>query len=202
MNTSTRQLALLGGGAGLGAGLMYLLDPQGGGRRRALARDKAVHAYHVSGDALRKSSVDLAHRSRGLLASAGSALHGDGVPDRVLAERVRSKLGRCVSHPHAIDVEAHDGCVVLRGEALTSEADHLLAKLAKVKGVHSLDNQLVLHDSTEGVPALQSGSSGRRRMNLPPAARLLAGTAGGALALAGLARMIRSTRATTAFARR
>jgi len=199
MNHSTRHLALLGGGAGLGAGLMYLLDPQGGGRRRALARDKAVHAYHVSSEALRKSSVDLANRSRGLVASAGSRLHGDGVDDRVLAERVRSKLGRCVSHPHAIEVEAHDGCVVLRGEALGSEADHLLKRLGKLKGVRSLDNQLVLHDSAEGVPALQNGG---RRLSLPPAARLLAGTAGGALALAGLARMIRSTGAVTAFARR
>jgi hypothetical protein len=201
MNRSTRQLALLGGGAGLGAGLMYLLDPQGGGRRRALARDKAVRAYHTGSEALRKSSVDLANRSRGLMASANSALHGDSVDDRVLAERVRSKLGRYVAHPHAIDVEACDGCVILRGEALASEADHLLKKLAKVKGVHSVDNQLMLHESAEGVPSLQNGGR-QRRLHLPPAARLIAGTAGGALALAGLARMVRSTGATTAFARR
>jgi hypothetical protein len=201
MNIPTRQLALLGGGAGLGASLMYLLDPQGGGRRRALARDKAARAYHVSSETLRKSSVDLANRSRGLVASAGSMLHREGVDDRVLTERVRSKLGHCVSHPHAIDVEARDGCVVLRGEALASEVDHLLAKLAKVKGVHGLDSQLVLHESAEGVPALQNGSSSLRQLNLPPAARLLAGTVGGALALAGLARMVRSTGATAAFAR-
>ena len=31
-------------GAGLGAGLMYMLDPQGGRRRRALAKDQAVKA--------------------------------------------------------------------------------------------------------------------------------------------------------------
>ena len=141
MNRSTRKLALLGGGAGLGAGLMYLLDPQGGGRRRALARDKAVRAYHAGSEALRKSSVDLAHRSRGLIASANSALHGD------------------------------------------------------------VDNELMLHESAEGVPALENGGR-QRRLHLPTAARLIAGTAGGALALAGLARMIRSTGATTAFARK
>ncbi len=45
------QLTLLGG-VGLGAGLMYLLDPSGGGQRRALVRNK---------------SVDMGNRTRGFL---------------------------------------------------------------------------------------------------------------------------------------
>lgn len=56
------QLSLLGSaglGAGLGASLMYLLDPEGGRRRRALARDKAVHGMKAGGRSLRKTSVHL-----------------------------------------------------------------------------------------------------------------------------------------------
>ncbi|HET9227654.1 MAG TPA: YtxH domain-containing protein [Thermoanaerobaculia bacterium] len=68
------QLALLGG-AGLGAGLMYLLDPDGGRRRRALTRDKCVPGLKVSGKALRKTSIRLRNRTRGLVAGAGSLLH-------------------------------------------------------------------------------------------------------------------------------
>ena len=102
------QLTLLGG-VGLGAGLMYLLDPAGGRRRRAVARDKTVHGLKVSGRALRKTSVDMGNRTKGLVAKAGSHLHkGDAevADDAVLSERVRSCLGRFVSHPSAIQVEA------------------------------------------------------------------------------------------------
>ena len=39
----TKESALIGG-AGLGAGLMYLLDPDRGKRRRALVRDQAARS--------------------------------------------------------------------------------------------------------------------------------------------------------------
>ncbi len=75
-------------GAGLGAGLMFLLDPKAGRRRRALARDKAVHTLRQGAKVARKTSKDLGKRTRGLMAQA-SKLHwedlallgnGRGVP--------------------------------------------------------------------------------------------------------------------------
>jgi len=156
------QLALLGG-VGLGAGLMYLLDPDGGGRRRALARDKAVHGYKTGSQALRKTSIDLSNRTRGLAAQVNSRLHGDQVDDVVLQERVRSKIGHCVSHPAAIQVAAHDGRIILSGPILASEVDELLVKLHKVRGVQGLENRLKVHESAENIPALQgeAGTNGR-----------------------------------------
>jgi hypothetical protein len=68
------RLSLLGG-VGLGAGLMYLLDPDGGRRRRALARDKAVHGMKAGGRSLRKTSVHLGNKTKGLVAKASSHLH-------------------------------------------------------------------------------------------------------------------------------
>ena len=183
-----QQWTLLGGAAGLGAGLMYLLDPGNGGRRRALAKDKAVKAYHVSSTALRKSSRDLGNRSKGLVAGARSRFRkGDEAPDQVLEARVRSSLGRAVSHPGAILPEVYEGRVILRGDVLASELSHLLSTVQSVQGVSEVDNQLNVHESAEGVSALQNGGTSRRR-TLPPAARLLAGTAGGVLAAAGLTR--------------
>jgi hypothetical protein len=84
-------------GAGLGAGLMYLLDPQGGGRRRALARAKAVHLLKKGGEAALKTSRDLGNRTKGLLAEARSSLRHEAVDDDILLDRVRSKIGRVVS---------------------------------------------------------------------------------------------------------
>lgn len=57
-------------GAGVGAGLMYLLDPLEGDRRRALVRDKVVHLLNTASDAAGVTARDVAHRARGLAAEA------------------------------------------------------------------------------------------------------------------------------------
>jgi hypothetical protein len=184
-----RKLGLMGSmgvGAGLGAGLMYLLDPQGGGRRRAVARDKTVSALKKGGDAALKTSRDLGNRTKGLVAGAGSKLRRGEVDDQVLCDRVRSKMGRVVSHPSAINVTALDGVVTLSGPVLASEIDRLLKVVGKVKGVQDVDCRLEVHAAAENHPSLQG--NGRKGKNLSRTTRLLAGTAGGALALAGLKR--------------
>lgn len=186
----------LAGGVGLGGGLMYLLDPGSGRRRRALARDKAVHLLNKSGGALRKTSRDLGNRTKGLAAGVGSRLRKSDVPDQVLHDRVRAALGRSVSHPSAIEVLAEDGRVTLAGDVLAHEEDRLLTAVHKVRGVREVDNQLEVHESAGDVPSLQGGAGvpggmgrlGVLQRNWPPATRLLVGTAGGALALAALKR--------------
>ncbi len=67
-----KTVALLSG-LGVGAALMYVLDPERGRRRRALARDKAVSLANKTGDAVSRRSRDLANRARGLAAEARSA---------------------------------------------------------------------------------------------------------------------------------
>lgn len=176
-------------GLGLGAGLMYLLDPQGGSRRRAQVRDKAASAWSSGSDVVRKTSRDLGNRSKGLAASVQSKLRKEDADDLILRERVRSKLGRWVSHPSTIEVEVAEGMVTLRGPVLSSEAAHLLKKVAKVKGVEDVRDELDMRESTEGVSGLQTGElsqDGSRSWS--PAMRVLAGTAGGALTLAALKR--------------
>ncbi|HEV8577796.1 MAG TPA: BON domain-containing protein [Thermoanaerobaculia bacterium] len=148
-------------GAGLGAGLMYLLDPQGGGRRRALARDKAVHLLKKGGETARKTSRDLGNRTKGRLAEARSSLRRVAVDDDILRDRVRSKIGRLVSHPSAIEVAAQDGCVVLSGPVLASEVDPLLSAVNSVKGVCGVENRLDVHEQPGNISALQG--EGRRR---------------------------------------
>jgi len=87
------------GGIGLGAGLMYFLDPQQGRRRRALVRDQFTHLSHEASEAADVTARDAANRAAGVWAEAKAAVTGRTADDRILAERVRSHLGRCVSHP-------------------------------------------------------------------------------------------------------
>ena len=70
-----RALSMLAG-LGVGAGLMYVLDPQSGRRRRALARDQAVHLAHEARDTARVVGRDLRNRAQGLAAGDCSVLVG------------------------------------------------------------------------------------------------------------------------------
>jgi hypothetical protein len=149
---NTRDLLV---GAGLGAALSYVLDPQAGGRRRALARDAMVRASRKTRDGIDATARDIANRSRGIAATTRGRLSREEVDDWRLIERVRARLGRACSHPHALDVDAVDGEVTLRGPILSSEVDGLLSAVATVRGVRTVINELEPHDSSQGVPSLQ-----------------------------------------------
>jgi len=59
---------------GLGAGLMYLLDPMAERRRRALARDKAVHFEHEAEDFAGAKARHLRNKAMGLMHETKSAI--------------------------------------------------------------------------------------------------------------------------------
>ena len=146
-------------GIGIGAALVFIADPRSGRRRRALARDQFVRASRKTLDALDATARDIANRTTGIVAATRGRLGEEGVDDRRLIERVRAKLGRACSHPHAIDVEVAEGTVTLRGPILANEVDSLLATVQAVRGVRSVTNELEAHDSPEGIPALQGVGS-------------------------------------------
>ena len=73
------RFAALLGGIGLGAAMMYVLDPQGGRRRRALARDKAVSLATKTSKVVSARSRDLANRAKGVAAEARSIVVESGV---------------------------------------------------------------------------------------------------------------------------
>ncbi|HEU4509235.1 MAG TPA: BON domain-containing protein, partial [Pyrinomonadaceae bacterium] len=180
-----------GTGLGLGTGLMFLLDPARGRRRRALLRDKAVWATRKTGDCLQVTTRDLRNRTRGIVTGIQSRFSSAPVDDAVLVDRVRSKLGRVVSHPGAIHVTAQNGNVTLEGPLLSAEAPELLACVNRIQGVNEVTNNLELHDEPGNHPALQGGrmrEGGRFEFfqeNWSPAARLVAGAAGASLAAYG-----------------
>jgi uncharacterized membrane protein len=188
-------------GFGIGAMAAYLLDPDRGARRRGLIRDKLVSAGSTAEDAIDATRRDVANRARGVVASLRLSLRrGDRVDDVVLAERVRARLGGVVSHPGSIDVAVCDGHVTLCGPIFSGEAPRLLKRVASVRGVRSVEDQLDKRDSAGDEPGLQPGPVGRRtgqptgqRMEFmqahwSPSARLVAGVTGAGLVLYGRTR--------------
>lgn len=181
-------------GAAIGAVAMYLSDPDRGKRRRALIRDKVVSTAHRSGDAIGVASRDLANRMQGMRAKTGRLFsrRGKTTDDQHLVERVRAKVGRAVSHPHAIKVHAQNGNVILSGPVFAHEKQQLLTAIHSVPGVRSIDDALQVHTNSSGVPSLQGEGRPRQlhslilQANWPPAWRAVATVGGGALSAYGL----------------
>lgn len=145
------------GGLLIGAAVMYLLDPERGGRRRALVRDKATRARHKLGEGLDVTARDLSNRAKGTAAELRSRLRREAVDDTVLEERVRAAVGHAISHPGAIEASVSEGRVTLRGPVLEHELDGLLRAVRRVRGVSEVVNELKLHRDPGGVPSLQDG---------------------------------------------
>ena len=190
-NDNSRAWARFLAGAGVGAACMYLIDPNSGARRRALLRDNATHVAHKTADGLDAARRDIAHRAYGTWASTRARFASSEVPDSVLLQRVRTRLGRHVSHPRAIDVEVNAGCVTLRGPILAREVEPLLAAVNRIPGVCGIDNRLEAHETADGIPALQGGKPRRGdvpdllQSNWSPATRAIVGSLGSALAAYG-----------------
>ncbi len=177
-----------GAGLGLGTGLMFLLDPARGKRRRALLRDKCAWSARKTGEAFEITARDLRNRAQGIASSIQSRFTSEPVEDAVLTDRVRAKLGRVVSHPGAIQVTAQNGTVTLAGPILAEEVPYLLGCVNRVSGVNEVVNNLEAHEEADNHPSLQGGrkrEGGRfefMQENWSPAARFVAGALGTSLA--------------------
>jgi uncharacterized protein YwbE len=154
-----RAPGLIGLGAfAVGAGLMYLLDPQSGRRRRQDLMHRGGRLARESAECTEQTIRDLGNRGTGLLAVVARFFRPDDATGSKLAARVRARLGRAVSHPHAIDVSVEDGRVILTGSVLADEIEAAVREAEKVPGVELLENRLQVMPRADESPALQGGS--------------------------------------------
>jgi uncharacterized membrane protein len=181
--------------AGLGAGLMFFFDPALGRRRRVRIRDKTIHMFTRADGLINKTGRDLAQRAAGLVAEASARFRGKTVvPDEVLIERVRSKVGRVCSHPRSLEFHVRQGRVTLSGPILAEDVPDVLRAAASVRGVCAVEDRFEIHEEAGTVSGLQG--KGRRpgdRIDLlqrrwAPATRLLSGAVGCGLMVNCLAR--------------
>jgi uncharacterized membrane protein len=186
------QISAFVAGAAAGAALAYFADPEQGARRRAVARDKIASRFGNLGEAGRAAAVDMRNRGRGWFAVFRRGLAAEEVPDDVLAERVRARLGRVSQHPGSIEIDARQGTVTLRGPVLKRESKRVVRAAAAVPGVGRVIDELDAYKQPDNIPGLQGGRSRLQRSDMmqerwSPATRTLVGGSGAVLALAGLA---------------
>jgi hypothetical protein len=146
-------------GLALGAGAMFVFDPQNGRRRRSLARDRAIKARN-SVD--RVISEDIPKRADYLSGFAEGARHkvrqmAEGGSDRrpenehVLVDRVLSQVFRDPELPKGdVNVDADGTTVFLRGSV---DSDDLANKIEqRVRSVEGVDHVVNLINQPEADP--------------------------------------------------
>jgi osmotically-inducible protein OsmY len=126
---------------GIGAALMYLLDPHSGARRRLWLREKWARPTKKE-----QASLAGAEASNARVAGAGAddisfTARNDVATDEDLARRVRLALERSLPQPPAVEVIAHHGRVILSGEVSPEEQGTVLACVRAVPGVKEVENQ-------------------------------------------------------------
>jgi uncharacterized membrane protein len=177
---------------GLGAGLMYFLDPQHGNRRRAMVVDKANRFVNNLDTSIDTAVQDARNRARGVLSEMTARLSDQGAPDWILEERVRSNLGRIGRSTRTLDIRAEGGRLHLGGTVLRGDEESIVRAALRTRGVHGVENNLRVVDDPQDIPALQQTSSSmmsqQTQRNWSPATRLLSGVGGSLLTLYGLTR--------------
>ncbi|HZH99023.1 MAG TPA: BON domain-containing protein [Fimbriimonadaceae bacterium] len=146
---------------GLGALAMFLMDPEQGRRRRAMVRDKATSVGNRAKDVAESNVQHLRNKAEGVAAKAKARLRHDAPNDQKICDRVRSAMGRVLEHPEHVQVEVHEGCVVLRGQVPPAEVKELLKCAERVQGVSRVENQLEVSDESEMMGSGQSNGNGQ-----------------------------------------
>ena len=176
-----KSIALFGG-LGLGAGLMYLFDPDKGNRRRAIMRDRGLHLSKTANRELNRKAKDLRNRAGGIVAETRKLVLSETATDEQLAGQIRTLLGRISSHPHAVKTLVEEGKVTVSGLILTDEIEPVLKGITSIGGVKEIENKLEAHASAEHISSLQGENRittvPRRNKGWSPPARILAAAAG------------------------
>jgi uncharacterized membrane protein len=173
-------------GAAFGAGLVYLADPVLGKRRRALAKDAVVHGTKVIRRAANITARDTAHRLKGIVRLTKGMFKHEHVSDHILADRVRTEVGRVSSHPN-VEVAVEDGHVTLLGPVASHEELLVLEAVQSVRGVCGIVNRMEAYQPTDD---MRSQAPRARQLDIlqthwAPATRVLVGAIGTSMLLGG-----------------
>jgi BON domain len=150
-------------GAGLGAGFTYFCDPDRGHARRKKVSDRAVSLIAQGERLVGHKGKGILNRAEGMLAQARFLFHRqEDVPDQVLLERVRSRLGHVLQHPQSISTTVEEGKVRLTGMVAREEKKRVLREIREVPGVLKVEELLTYQkrQNRRSIPTLLGGLAG------------------------------------------
>jgi hypothetical protein len=167
-------------GVSAGAALMFVFDPARGAARRARLSDQFAHFIRRAGQSAQAAALDIANRGRGAIHGVLDRRHHGAVLDDVLVARIRSAIGRLVTHPGSVHVMIDNDAVRLDGPVLRGEMEPVLAAVSRLTAGKPIQNGLVVREPGH-VPGLQgAGTPPRHGVGhklRSPGVRLLLGVA-------------------------
>jgi uncharacterized membrane protein len=166
----------------------YFLDRENGRDRRERFARKAKHLAKAMVDETALGVRDSQHRLFGTAREAWLAFRHEHLDDRVLVERIRSRMGRIVSHPHKIHVASDEGTVTLWGQLPPREAGTLIHTVTGMRGVKEIRDHIELREATVEPNTERDALRDAKewtRLGWSPWQRLLARVAGTAIAVYG-----------------
>ncbi|HET9439163.1 MAG TPA: BON domain-containing protein [Longimicrobiales bacterium] len=130
-------------GIGLGAALMYFIDPQRGTARRTQVIDQAAGTLRSARRDAEVVGRNLRNRARGAAAEIRNHVRREDVDDVQLEERVRAELGH---HSHSslrrVEVHADQGYVTLSGLVAPEDHNDVVRAARHVHGVEDVRDDL------------------------------------------------------------
>jgi len=141
MNRPTQVIAALSGIALTAAGA-YLFDPDSGKRRRSELGDRCKRAAKRINDQAHTLGDGISHQYKDVSSRARSWFSSEERKDKALARRVRIDLWRAVPDTQKVGATAHEGEIILHGDVLAKEHQHVLDVVRSVEGVRNVADHL------------------------------------------------------------
>ena len=177
-------------GLGAGAVAAYFSDPELGQIRRTAFANGTRRVLAKAAQEGKKSLYDSRNRLSGLAVRCWANNESEPPSDCVLEQRIRSRIGRVVSHPRKIHVVCDGGTATLWGLVFQEEISELVRTVEATPGVKEVLDHLEICPAEDSLPEhdLIREARNQVKLNWSPAKRLLVVTAGAALAVQGLRR--------------
>ena len=173
-------------GFGTAAATAYFAHPKHGRKRREALASGTKKLIRKAAHTGEKSLRDGQNRLAGLAAQFLPDQNTEIPSDRVVEERIRSRMGRVSSNARKIHVLCDHGTVTLWGTSPEEELNAVVRVAEATHGVTEVLNHIEVGPAEEiALPDLVKDARNEIRLDWSPSKRLLVGTTGAALAIYG-----------------
>ncbi len=158
MESSWNRMLWLVGGLVAGASIMFILDPERGRTRRALARDKVGSMVLHTSTTAGKNVRNLRNHAKGMMHNAPSLVGRNGTSNIDLSNQIRAGLANLLPENESVHVTVHNGRVTLSGPILAGDVQKVVEGVAMVPGVSGVDNRMTVYQSPEEMPRMNAST--------------------------------------------